>query len=155
MGRPKKIPSVGCEDVEKSRYLPKKTSVAKLLKQKALNPSLSIRELAEINGVSKQAVSQMFQRYGIDEAYLEKFKEHRADLFAGLQDTVLATLTSEDIKGASLKDRTIAFGVLYDKERLERGQSTSNVATILATAVIEAGKQWTKAAVIEAQIVAD
>jgi hypothetical protein len=36
------------------------------------------------------------------------------------------------------------FGVLYDKERLERGQSTSNVATILATAVIEAGKQWVK-----------
>ena len=52
--------------------------------------------------------------------------------------------TEDDINKASVRDRTILLGTIYDKERLERGQSTSNVATILATAVIEAGKQWQK-----------
>ena len=31
-----------------------------------------------------------------------------------------------DIEKASLRDKVIAAGVLFDKERLERGQSTSN-----------------------------
>lgn len=127
-GRPAKDPS-------KAK---KKTSVAKLLKQKALEPNLTQQQLAAINGVSKQAVSQMFKRYGINDKFLDSFKTHRADIFAGIQETVAASLTSGDINSASIKDRTILLGTLYDKERLERGLSTQNSAVILASAVIEA-----------------
>jgi hypothetical protein len=105
---------------------PKHTSVAKILNQKALNPSLTHKQIAKANNVSQQAVSQMFARYGIDHNYLESFKTHRADILAGLQETVVGTLSLDDIKGASFRDRTVALGILYDKERLERGQSTSN-----------------------------
>jgi hypothetical protein len=157
MARPKKTTQGGTQSVEKpdkSHCRPKNTSITKILHQKAANPKLTNRQLAKINNVSQQAISQMFQRYGINENYLESFKEHRADILAGIQETVLGTLTVEDIKGASFRDRTVAMGILYDKERLERGQSTSNVATILATNVIEAGKQWTKAPATEAEIVA-
>jgi len=38
------------------------------------------------------------------------------------------SLTEADIKKMSARDRVLAFGILYDKERLERGQSTENIA---------------------------
>ena len=67
---------------------PKNTSVAKILNQKALNPKLTQRQLAQINNVSQAAISQMFKRYGIDENYLEKFKENRADILTGVQESI-------------------------------------------------------------------
>lgn len=121
---------------------PKRTPVKKVLNQLALGATQT--QVAKSVNVSKQAVSQMLQRYGIESKFLESFKENRADILAGMQDTVLASLTEVDLNKASLRDRVISFGVLYDKERLERGQSTSNVAVILASAAIEAGKQWAK-----------
>jgi len=134
-GRPPKPESL------RKRNAPKNTPVAKLLEQKALNPSLSIRKLAKINNLSQQAVSQMFKRYGVNENYLESFKEHRADILAGIQETVASTLTEADIKDASVRDRTILLGTLYDKERLERGQSTSN-SHILISAVMAACEDY-------------
>lgn len=68
----------------------------------------------------------MLIRYGINDKCLESFKKSRADIFAGIQESVAASLSEEDIKKASVRDRTILLGTLYDKERLERGQSTSN-----------------------------
>ena len=41
----------------------------------------------------------------------------------------------EDIKKASPRDKAIIFGTLYDKERLERGQSTVNLASIYSQAL--------------------
>lgn len=109
-----------------SSKAPKNTSAVKLLNQMALCPGITQTQLAKAVNVSKQAVSQMLQRYGINANLLESFKTNRADIMAGLQETVAASLTEDDIKKASVRDRTILFGTLYDKERLERGQSTSN-----------------------------
>lgn len=109
---------------------PKNSDIAKILAVKAENPKLNNSQLAKIAGISKQALSQMFQRYGIDQERLEEFKASRADIFAGLQETILSTLTCDDIKKASVRDRIIAAATLYDKERLERGQSTSNVSVL-------------------------
>lgn len=47
----------------------------------------------------------------------------------------LQALTAEDIKKASPRDKAIIFGTLYDKERLERGQSTVNLASIYSRAL--------------------
>jgi len=113
---------------------PKGTSIVTLLEQKAMNPALSQADLARINNVSQAAISMMFKRYGVNDKYLESFKTHRADIFAGIQDTILKTLTATDIKKASVRDRVIAAATLYDKERLERGQSTSNVSVLFQVA---------------------
>lgn len=130
------------KDVQPSPRAPKNTPIKKILNHISLNPDATQKEIAEACNVSHQAVSQMLIRYGINDKCLESFKKSRADIFAGIQETVASTLSEGDIKKASVRDRTILLGTLYDKERLERGQSTSNVATILATHVIEAGKQW-------------
>jgi hypothetical protein len=59
---------------------------------------------------------------------VEPFKRHRAEILAGKQAEILKSLTNEELKKASVYQRVGMFGILYDKERLERGQSTQNVA---------------------------
>jgi hypothetical protein len=38
--------------------------------------------------------------------------------------------TKPNIKAGILRDLAVAGGVIFDKERLERGQSTANIQTI-------------------------
>ena len=58
---------------------------------------------------------------------LQEIKTHRADVFTVMGQSFLDSLDADDIKAASLLQRVTAMGILYDKERLERGQSTANV----------------------------
>jgi hypothetical protein len=44
------------------------------------------------------------------------------------------------MKRASAKECAIVLGVAYDKQRLERGLSTTNAAVVLASAVLEADR---------------
>lgn len=97
---------------------------------------LSYQEIADYFGVRKQSVHEALQPYGIEmDGSLEVFKEKRADLLAGKQMDCLQALTVEDIQRASPRDKVIIFGTLYDKERLERGQSTVNLAGVFSSAM--------------------
>ena len=74
-------------------------------------------------------------------------------------------LTEENIKDANLVQKTTAFGILYDKERLERDKSTVNIAHAVAIerqaeleqlAVLAGQKRITEACDIpEAEVVDD
>jgi hypothetical protein len=92
---------------------------------------VSCADIGKLFGCSRQAVHQALKPYvdtdGLD---LEVWKEKRADILASKQATALQALDAEDIKKASPKDKALIFGILYDKERLERGQSTSNVSVL-------------------------
>ena len=128
---------------------PKNTPFATLVALKEKHPKISARHLGKLVGISGQAVLNMFSRHGVDfvtgqVTALEEYKVNRADILAIKQVDCLNALTGAKLKNASVRDLTIVFGTLYDKERLERGQSTSNVATILASTAIEAGKQWAR-----------
>lgn len=97
---------------------------------------LSYQEIADYFGVRKQSVHEALQPYGIEmDGSLEVFKEKRADILAGRQMDCLKALTVEDIQKASARDKAIIFGTLYDKERLERGQSTVNLAGVFSKAM--------------------
>ena len=122
----------------RNKPIPHKIDPAKLIKTAQENPNLTTRQLGTLMNTSHVAIVHAFKRYGLDRERIESFKVNRADIMAGPQETVAASFTEEDIKKASVRDRTILFGTLYDKERLERGQSTQNVATILASSVVEA-----------------
>jgi exopolyphosphatase/pppGpp-phosphohydrolase len=122
----------------RKKSTPNKIDPAKLIKTAQENPNLTTRQLGTLMDTTHSAIVHAFKRYGLDRERIESFKVNRADIMAGLQETVAASFTEEDIKKASVRDRTILFGTLYDKERLERGQSTQNVATILASSVVEA-----------------
>lgn len=87
--------------------------------------------IAEISGCAPATASQAISRYIKDVKALEDYKKNRADILAEKQREVLAALCPADIKKASGKDKAMIYGIFYDKERLERGESTSNLAGIV------------------------
>lgn len=89
---------------------------------------LTLEQIGKIVGCTKQTVSQRLKEYQPIFERIESFKKHRGDLLTWKQAEILNSLTERDLKDASLLQRTTAFGILYDKERLERNQSTENVS---------------------------
>ena len=90
--------------------------------------NLSYNEIAELVGRTKQTVHKRLQPYVEDINNLQSFKDHRADILAVHQARLLNSLTPDAIKECSPYQRVGMFGILYDKERIERGMSTQNIA---------------------------
>ena len=133
MPRPKGVPKKA-PVIDPSKR-PKNTPITRVLDQVRRNPQLTMEEIGKINGVSHVAIVNLFKRHGIERKRIEEYKSNRADFMAGLQEKVLASITASDLEKASLRDKVISAGVLFDKERLERGQSTVNLASIYSQAL--------------------
>ena len=89
---------------------------------------LSFQEVAAIAKSSKQNVQQRLEPFMDAIQHLDAIKEHRADHLTVISHSVLSSLTGEDIQKASAYQRVGMAGLLHNMERLERGQSTANVA---------------------------
>lgn len=92
---------------------------------------LNYTQLAEHYHVSPQAVRQRFQKFESLSGRSEEtssFKELRADILAGLQLKILLSFEDAEIKKASFQSKMTAFGILFDKEKIERGQSLGDNA---------------------------
>jgi hypothetical protein len=87
------------------------------------NHNLSYEKIGQIQGVSPQAIHQALQRYGIDSGTLDTFKKNRADLLAGLQAKIYKAIDDDSIKKMIERRGLTDMGILYDKERIERGLS--------------------------------
>jgi transposase len=85
-------------------------------------------EIGKVFGTGPQTISLQVRKYINDGINLDFFKQNRADIFASKQAEFIQSLTPEKIKKASAYQLTGMMGVFYDKERLERNLSTSNVA---------------------------
>jgi len=94
------------------------------------NNQLTRFDIANKVGTSHQTVQRVLEKYAINQQDLEDFKVNRADIYAGVIGKIVASIDSTVIQNASLRDRATAAGILQDKERLERGQSTQNVASL-------------------------
>jgi hypothetical protein len=105
---------------------------AVILKTKREHPTLTTREIAAIAETGHSHVIDTLRRYGIDTTHLDQYKRHRADIFAGLQHRMLISVTNDDIQKTPAIQRITGAAILYDKERLERGQSTVNLAQLVA-----------------------
>ena len=89
---------------------------------------LSHRQIAELIHVERSAVSQRLA--GIDDqiTWVDEYRKDRALILAYYQRHLLTFLTPAKLRKASARDLIVGMGILYDKERLETGQSTSNIA---------------------------
>ena len=99
------------------------------LKLKVEN-KLSYAEIGATLGVSKQSVHQVIAPLLKDIEAAEEYKTKRADILANKQRILLTALDEAKIQNMSGRDLAIAAGVLFDKERLERGQSTGNISLL-------------------------
>ena len=84
-------------------------------------------EIAKFFGCTKQAIHQRISPFKEDLEALPSFKSFRADVLAFHQRRILSRLTEDDLKKASGYQKVGMFGILYDKERLERGETTQNI----------------------------
>ena len=97
------------------------------------------------NGDS-QAVSEIVNELGRFKELVDDFKKDRGDIFAGVEaklvsvtEDILDSVAKDQILAMPLRDRLkfvkdLASSVtgLYEKERLERGQSTENTMLLIA-----------------------
>lgn len=90
---------------------------------------LSHNQIAKVCGCSRQNVSYLLRQHGKGLEKVETFKKNRADILAVKQAEVLDSITPAKLVKMPPKDAAIAFGVLFDKERLERNQSSENIMT--------------------------
>jgi hypothetical protein len=101
---------------------------------------MSTADIAQHQGVAPSTVFRFLQQTKPERQALEQFKSHRADCLARLQgmtldiqdrllrtmnDAVLGALKPGEKTGLLIALNATA-GTAFDKERLERGQSTSN-----------------------------
>jgi hypothetical protein len=114
-----------CTDLEVTYSGPKDISLSEMIRLR--NRGLSYEEIGRIVGCSKPNVWSRLEPYRKHIDGLPAFKEARADLLAVHQSRLLDSLSDEEIEKMPPGSRVVNFGILYDKERLERGQSTSNV----------------------------
>jgi hypothetical protein len=110
--------------------------IKKIVHLSKKNPNLSYQAIGDVVGRDKSTVWRALKRYGIEKQRTERFKADRSDILAGTQEKLIEIINNdpEKIAKASLRDIGIVYGILDDKERLSRGQATSNVAI---SAVIE------------------
>ena len=89
---------------------------------------LTITQTALRLNCDKSNITDHLKRNGIVPGYLKDYKKHRADILALTQHKLLKSISTDDLKKASLSQKVMGYGILYDKERLELGQSTENIA---------------------------
>ena len=89
---------------------------------------LSFGKIGKLVGCHKSNVLRRLNQFKGEIEGLDSFKENKADILSIFQSKIINNITPSDIKNASLLQKTTAVCQLYDKERLELGKSTSNLA---------------------------
>lgn len=91
-------------------------------------------QIADFFGINYRQLGELIEYYGLDPRRLAAFNECRADLLASTQSRIINSIDDDVIAKSTLRDRAHALSTLHNAERLERGQSTSNVNVHLLTA---------------------
>ncbi len=89
---------------------------------------LTLQEIGDHFNVTRQAVHAMFKRHVPYIEVVDEIRSARSNILTAKGIELLLSLTPEDIKRMPPGSRAMAFGILFDKERLERDQSTENVS---------------------------
>ena len=114
---------------ESLNYFNEPYPLAKIIELR--NKQLSLQQIADIVGVTKQSIHYRLKPYVKSIDSLGAIKNQRADLLALVTNNMLEvylSLTPAEQKSLVMKRGMVDYGILYDKMRLETGQSTSNVA---------------------------
>ncbi len=117
-----------------------RVDVAKALKLRLKN-GMTINEIADHFGVTKQAISQALKSFrgllNSDASSVEAFDSCKPQLLSAVEQKMLQALLDPDkLQKASLNNVAYAFTQIHSANRLERNLSTDNVSVF--SRVIEA-----------------
>ncbi|MEE8382202.1 MAG: hypothetical protein V3R78_10070 [Thermodesulfobacteriota bacterium] len=105
---------------------PKMIPIERMLQLKDKN--LTDEEVATILGCNRSNVSRRLAEHAPRLQKLDNFKKYRADILTDLQIKVLDHVTDDKLNSSSATQLITGMAILYDKERLERGQSSTNLS---------------------------
>jgi IS30 family transposase len=129
-------------DTQRTQRTARKLDRAKVLE--LAEQGLSTPDIAKHQGVAPSTVFRFLQQTEPERQAVEAFKKERGDVFSRLSaksldlqekivdtfdDALIAALTPSQ-KSGLLMTLNVQAGTLYDKERLERGQSTANLSVL-------------------------
>lgn len=115
------------------KHRPKGTDPAKV--GELLARGMSHREAGQLLGISRQAVDKLVKRYKLDPEGVEEFRKHKGVILDNMQARLIGSISDAEIAKMAPRDRILAFGILYDKTRLEKGESTSNISLFSRTVI--------------------
>ena len=106
----------------------------------------NISRAAQELGVTRAAIIKRKKSLpdGVLAPTVGEFRANRADVFARLQQILLQYITPKKLKGASLAQIGTLFGIMYDKERLEKNLATEHIAHAHYGLLDKEDKQWVK-----------
>lgn len=128
---------------------------------KLTEAGLNTYEVAKVVGVNHSSVQRFLEAWQVQKKETEAYKLNRAELLSytgskfnavasriadQLQDDIDNGITAAldpDVKAKLARDVSVIMGVVFDKERLERGQSTQNhslITKMMGPALKDAGK---------------
>lgn len=88
---------------------------------------LSYSQIEKLTGIDSSTAFCRLKAIGYKDGDINAFKAHRADILTLKQINLLNALNEKTIAAMPGRDLVVATGILYDKERLERGQSSINI----------------------------
>jgi hypothetical protein len=102
---------------------------------------LTITQTALRLGCDKSNITDHLKRNNIVPGYLQNFNKNKAKAYAHIQERILKSISTDDIKKASLSQKIVGIGVLADKERTELGLVTETIGYVDLVKVNEQTKQ--------------
>lgn len=100
------------------------SAIIELMEVKGLNQA----QTAKVLGCSKPNISNRLKALDYTPGYLKSFKDNRADVLSALQAQIVKHVTPDKLQKASAYQLVGMMSLLHNQERLERGQSTENIA---------------------------
>lgn len=88
---------------------------------------LTLQDIANHFNCSKPSVHAMFKKHIPYIHVVDEIRKTRANILTAKGIELLLSLTPSEIKKIPPGSRATAFGILYDKERLELDKSTENI----------------------------
>ena len=150
---PPKIREQSREHTKSARSMGKRkfTNETKVVAKSMVDAGVPRRKIVQTLGISLGHIGNIIKEFDSNQELIEWYQKNRLAVLhkaqidnLAIQDAIRGSLTKEEIDkwtpGQKAQWFTAAgtdFGIKYDKERLEKGESTENVAV-----VVGAIKEW-------------
>lgn len=112
----------------------------KILDIKTHNPEMSGCQVARVAKCDPSYAIEILERYGLTKESITDYKEHRANVLAGLQHRLLSNISQEQLEKAPLGTKILAACQLIDKEQQLTGGLREVKPLIIVNRVTVEGK---------------
>lgn len=129
---------------QKHKHAPSKYDIKKMIQLR--NQGASMGDIAKVTGAPKSSVHLILKEVKSMLVPSEQLEEYRANQAAVMDSIGMVygqrLLDQDAIKGASALQAASVLGIVTDKSRLIRGESTSNSIVLHANACLSAADAW-------------